>query len=194
VAAVPIGRIDVEEIEAALNRASKVLHQPVELREALPVPRGAEDAERGQHRAATLMKRLAVEVLKLKPGRLVGSSDAEAKAPYSPDGIIFIVDVDLYTANSDGVFGALISSKKCAVVSVRRLREAFHKRKADPVRQRARVVKELLRMTGRLAGLKECANPECVLAASKSIPDLDAKEERYCRNCEQVLFEGTIHI
>jgi hypothetical protein len=38
-AAVPVGRLGLEEIEAALGRASKVLHQPVELREPLPVHR-----------------------------------------------------------------------------------------------------------------------------------------------------------
>jgi predicted Zn-dependent protease len=194
VAAVPIGKINVEEIEAALGRASKVLHQPLELREALPIPRGSEDTERGQHRAAVLMNRLGTEVLKLKPGRVVGSSDPEAKPPFQPDGFLFITDVDLFTANSDGVVGALISSKHYAVISVRRLREAFYRRKADPARQRARLTKEILRMAGRLAGLPECADPSCVLASSRVIPDIDAKEERYCRVCEQKLFEGKMHI
>ena len=193
-AAVTIGRVNVAEVEAALNRAAKVLHQPLELREPLPIPRGSEDPERGQHRAATLIKRLAAEVLKLKPGRLVGAGDEEAKPPYTPDGFLFITDVDLYTANTEGVLGALISSKKCAVISVRRLREAFHKRRADPDRQRARLTKELLRMTGRLAGLKPCSDAACVLAPSKSVFDIDAKEERFCRDCEQILFEGKLHI
>jgi len=193
-AAVPVGRLGVEEIEVALSRASKVLHQPVELRGPLPVPRGSEDPERGQHRAATLMTRLAAEVLKLKPGTLVGSSDPEAKTPFQPDGYLFVTDVDLYTARTEGVFGALISSKHCAVISVRRLREAFYRRRADPNRQRARLTKEVLRMTGRLAGLSECTDAECVLAPSKSIPDIDAKEERFCRVCEQKLFEGTMHL
>jgi predicted Zn-dependent protease len=194
VAAVPVGRVSVEEIEAALARASKVLHQPVELRDPLPVPRGSEDPERGQHRAAVLMNRLGAEVLKLKPGRVVGSSDPEAKPPFQPDGFLFITDVDLFTAKSEGVVGALLSAKHCAVISVRRLREAFYRRKADPGRQRARLTKEVLRMAGRLAGLAECADPGCVLASSKSIPDIDAKEERYCRLCEQRLFEGKMHI
>ncbi len=193
-AAVPVGRLDVEEIEAALVRAAKVLHQPVELREALPVPRGTEDPERRQHRAATLLERLLAEVRKLRPGRLVGGSAPAEPTPLRPDGFLFVTDVDLYTANTEGVFGALIVSQHCAVVSVRRLREAFHRRRADPVRQRARLAKEVLRMVGRLAGLAECGEAACVLAPSKTIPDIDAKDERYCRVCEQKLFMGTMRL
>ena len=88
VAAIPIGRIDVEEIEAAISRAVKVFRRPMELRDAVPVPREAEDSERGQYRAATVMKRLSTEVLKLKPGKLVGSSEEDARTPYQPDALI----------------------------------------------------------------------------------------------------------
>lgn len=194
VAVVPVGKVDTEELEAAMARAAKALRQPLELRDSLGVPRGIEDTERGQFRAAALMSRLAIEVAKLSPGKLVGGEDPEAKPPLRPDACMFFTDVDLFTANSDGVFAALISSKKVAVVSVRRLREAYYRRKADPVRQRARVVKELARMAARLRGAAECKNAECVLAASKSIPDLDAKAEMFCRNCSQLLFEGTIQV
>jgi hypothetical protein len=87
IAIVPIGRLDIEEIEAAGARAAKVLHEPVELRAALPVPHpSAEDGERGQHRAAALMTRLRQEVAKLGPGKLVGAADAEAKPPPRPGG------------------------------------------------------------------------------------------------------------
>jgi archaemetzincin len=81
-----------------------------------------------------------------------------------------------------------------AVVSLRRLREAFHRRRADPTRQRARLVKEILRMAVRLRGLPECVDPACVVAPSRTLPDIDAKEERLCRACEQRLFEGRVRI
>lgn len=194
VAAIPIGRLDVEEIEAAISRAVKVFRRPMELRDALPVPREAEDSERGQYRAAMVMKRLSTEVLKLKPGKLVGSSEEDARTPYQPDALIFLTDIDLFTAKTDGVMSALLPVKRCAVTSVRRLREAFYRRKADPVRQRARLVKEILRMAGRLSGLKECSDPQCLLAPSKSVLDIDTKDERYCRGCEERLFEGKLLI
>ena len=93
-----------------------------------------------------------------------------------------------------GVFAALISAKQIAVISLRRLREDYYRRPADPGKQRSRVVKEILRMAGRLQGLKQCASPDCVLAPSKVIPDIDSKGEMYCRKCSQALFEGTIRI
>jgi archaemetzincin len=81
-----------------------------------------------------------------------------------------------------------------SVVSVRRLREAFYRRKADPNKQRARTVKEIVRMGARLQGVKACASPSCVLAPSKMLGDLDLKEEKFCRDCSTALFEGTVRI
>jgi predicted Zn-dependent protease len=190
IAVVPIGRINAEELEAVLARVAKVWRHPMEIRVALPVPHDTEDPERGQHRAAMLLTKLRTEVQKLGPGKLVGSSDPEAKPPYQPSGFMFVTDVDLYTARTEGALGALITSKQCAVTSIRRLREAFYRRKADPVRQRSRMVKEVLRLSARLAGLAECSDASCVLAPSKSVPDIDTKEERFCKACEMSLFEG----
>jgi predicted Zn-dependent protease len=173
---------------------AKVLHRPVELREALSVPHGTEDTGRGQHRASALIDRLSRDVKKLRPGRLVGAEHADARPPLEPDAFVFVTDVDLYTAKTEGVTAALVSTSRCAVVSVRRLREAFYRRRADPVRQRTRLVKELLRMAGRLGGLPECAVDQCVLAPSRGLPDIDAKDERFCRACEQRLLEGKLRL
>ncbi len=194
VAVVTIGKLDAEEMSAALARVAKVIRRPVELREGLPVPQGAEDHERGQHRAATLMDRLRREVANLRPGRMIGSDEEQAKAPLKPDAYIFVTDVDLFTAKTDGVLAALNRGSQCAVVSVKRHREAFYRRKTNPTKQRARLVKELARMWARLGGLVECSDPECVLSGSRTMAALDTKEDRFCRACDQALFEGKIQI
>ena len=194
VAVVPVGKVDATELEAALSRAAKVLRQPIELRDSLPVPTGAEDSERGQHRAAALMNSLRSGVPRLRVGKLVGADDPDAKPPPRPDAFIFVTDVDMFTAKTDGVFAALLSARQIAIVSVRRLRESFYRRKADHPKQRARLVREILRMAGRLQGIKECNDLTCVLSPSKVIPDLDSKSEAYCRSCSQALFEGRIQI
>jgi predicted Zn-dependent protease len=191
-AVVPVGRIDVTEVEAAVTRAAKIVRQPIEIRAALPVPYGTEDPARKQHRVSTFLERLRAEVAKLGPGRLVG--DAAAGSRPRPDAYLFVTDVDLHTATTDGVFAALLRAKQSAVVSVRRLREAFYRRRADPVRQRARLVKEIVRMWGRLRGAAECVDPACAMAPSRVVPDLDTKDEKLCRACEQRLFEGTIPV
>ena len=192
---VPVGRsIDVQEIEAAAARVAKIIHAPLEVRDPLPVPHGTEDPVRGQHRASAFLERLSSEVLKLKPGRVVGADERGAAAPLKPDAFLFVTDVDLYTAKSDGAFAALLPRLKSAVVSVKRQREAFHGRRADPQRQRTRLVKEILRMYGRLRALGECLDPECVLSPTRSPRDLDSKEERFCRNCETRMFEGKLQL
>jgi len=193
-AVIPVGKVDAEDLEQAMTRLAKGIRRPVELRGSLPIPRVAEDHERGQHRALTMMAELRSLVPQLEPGKLVGSEDPSAKLPPRADAYIFVTDVDLYTAKTDGVFGALISAKGLALVSLRRVREAFYRRPADLGKQRARLVKELLRMAGRLQGLPECSNPECALAPSKSALDIDTKAEVYCRACSQRLFEGKIQV
>jgi predicted Zn-dependent protease len=160
----------------------------------LAIPPGVEDRERGQFRAATLMSRLRAAVPQIGPGRMVGADDPEAKPPPKPDAFLFVTDVDLFTAKTDGVFAALVRREHTGLVSVRRLRESFYRRRADHGRQRARLVKELLRVAGRLIGLPECSDPQCVMSASKFLPDIDTKTENYCRACSQRLFEGRIQV
>ena len=65
--------------------------------------------------------------------------------------------------------------KGAAVLSVRRLREAFYKRKADPARQRARLVKMILYAIGRIRGLPDCRDPQCAMATMTALADVDAQ-------------------
>jgi len=195
IAVIPVGKVERDEVEAAMARAAKGLRRPLELKGSLNVPQGVEETDRNQFRASKVMNRLRSMVAQLGPGKMVGADDEEgAKPPLVSDAYIFVTDVDLYTANSDAVFSALMSAKKLAVVSVRRLRESHYRRKSDPVKQRARLVKELLRMAARLQGHPQCPDPKCVLSASRMFADVDLKEERFCRDCTQRMFEGTIRI
>jgi len=195
IAVIPVGKVEAAEVEAALSRVSKGLRTSIELKGSLPVPQGVEDPTRGQFRASRLMDRLRAMVPQLGPGKLIGGEgDPDEKPPPMVDAYIFVTDADLFTERSDGVFAALLSAKRLAVVSVRRLREAFYRRKADPTKQRTRLVKELMRMAGRLKGVPGCTDLHCVLAPSKMFADLDLKDERLCRECSRRLFEGTIRI
>jgi len=195
VSVVPVGKIKSDEVEAALARAARVLRFPLELKGSLPVPQGIEDRERGQFRAATLLTRLRASYPQLGPGRMVGVEEGgEAKPPLKPDVILFITDVDLFTANSDGVFTALLRKKGLGVVSVRRLREAFYRRSADPGKQRARLIKEITRASARSIGMPECNTPQCILSASNMLADIDLKEEKLCRACSQHMFQGTMRL
>lgn len=195
VVVIPTQKLEGAELEAVVSRAVKILRDPLELRDPLPIPQGAEDVGRGQFRASNLMVRLNAMVPQLSPGKLIGPEGTErAKPQLEPDGHLFVTDVDLFTEKSDGVFAAMLPRKKLGVISVRRLRESFYRRKADPGKQRSRQVKEIVRIVARLRGMPQCASPACVLAPSRMLADLDLKEERLCRDCSQRFFTGSVRI
>ena len=196
VAVVPVGRIDVAEVEAALGRVAKVLHAPVELRAAATLPRGTEDVARGQHDAVALLKALRQELPRLGIAKVVGADLAapEAKPATPADAIVFVTDVDLFTPSTDAVMAEIEVPHRAALVSVRRLKEAFHRRKADPAKQRSRLVKEILRAAARIRGLPECSNEDCALAPTRAVMDLDRKSEHYCAPCWKRLSTGTLRI
>ena len=192
---IPTQKLDQAELETVVGRAVKILREPLELRAPLPLPQGAEDIGRGQFRASNLMVRLQAMVPQLGPGKLIGpEGSGPAKPQLDPAAFVFVTDVDLFTEKSDGVFAAMLRRKRLAVVSVRRLREAFYRRKADLAKQRSRQVKEIVRMVARLRGMPQCEAPACVLAPSKMLADLDLKEEKFCRACSQRFFTGSLRI
>ena len=194
VAVVPVGKVPTEEVEAALLRAARVLRRSIELKAALPLPQGVEERERGQFRAAVLMARLRSTFSQLGPGRMIGEGAAQDKPAVRPDAIVFVTDADLFTANSDSVFAAILASQRLGIVSLRRMREAFYRRPADPGKQRARLAKELMRMIARLSGAPECPTIDCVLAPTNMLADLDLKQEKLCRVCSQRMFQGTVRL
>ena len=192
---IPVGRPLTDEIEGALNRVTKVLNRPVEMREATPTPRGTEDTSRNQHRARELMTEVRRSLPRLKVAKLVGAAVAGSPVPTpDPDATIFVTDVDLFTPSTERVFGDLDPARKTALLSVRRLREAFYRRKADAPKQRARLVKQLLRTIGLLRGLPDCQDPSCAMSAAQVVTDIDRKRERYCAPCWKRLSTGSFRI
>ena len=83
---IPTTKVDSGELEAVITRAAKVLREPLELRDALPVPQGVEDTGRGQFRAASLMTRLKSMVPQLGPGKLIGAGETTAGVGAHDDG------------------------------------------------------------------------------------------------------------
>lgn len=192
VAVIPVGRIDSAEVEGATVRAAKVLHAAIELRAAATLPKGVEDSARGQFKAKETLATLRAEIPRLAVAKTVGEAPAPAAA--SQLCAVFVTDVDLFTPDTDAVLSEIAPLQRAAIVSVRRMREAFWKRKADPVKQRARLVKELLRAAARLAGLPDCNNADCALSPTRNVSDLDGKTEHYCGACWKRMSAGTMRI
>ena len=179
VAIVPVGKFDPAEVEAAAARISKVLNKTVDLRPPVPVPKAGDDPARGQHLAGPF---------------LAGLRGPLARPAAAPDVTLFVTDVDLSKPGTDGVFGDIDPVAHAAVLSVRRLREPFYKRKADPVKARARLVKLALYALGRACGLPECGEAGCALFTTSSLADIDLKSEKYCASCWRRLTTGAHRI
>jgi len=178
-AIVPVGRTDPVDVEAAVARIAKVLNKPVDLRPPVAVPKAGDDHARGQHLAEPFLAELR---------------GTFARSGVAADATLFVADVDLYRPGTDGVFGYVDAAAHVAVVSVRRLREAFYKRKADPVKARARLVKLALYAIGRALGLPECREAGCALFTTTALADIDLKREQYCAACWRRMTTGAHRI
>ncbi len=190
---VPVGRLPLDELEGALGHVVKAIGKPVELREPAPLPREGEDPSRGQFEATRTLAALRRALPGLKVAKLVGASASGAPVPTpAPDAVVCVTDVDVFTPAREGVFGELDPPHRVALLSVRRLREAFYRRPANPARQRARLAKQVLRAVGLLAGLGDCADATCAMAPAQTVMDLDRKRERYCAACWRRLTTGAI--
>ena len=189
---VPVGKMDPVEVEAVGVRIAKILNKTVTLRQTTPVPKAGDDPARGQHLAGPFLAELRGQLPRLAVAKTLGV----VAAPDQDLGhaTLFLTDVDLYKPNTDGVFGDIDAAAHVAVISVRRLREAFYKRKVDPVKARARVVKLALYVLGRARGLPECSDRNCALFTTASLPEIDMKPEKYCASCWRRMTTGAYRI
>lgn len=195
VAVVPVGRMDAAEVEEATARVSKALSRAVEIREPLPHPKAAEDVARGQFRAPAILAEARAVFSLLKVRKLIGGAVAVAPVPTARlDAVVLVTDLDLFSPMTDSTLSEIDGAHRIALVSVRRMREAFYRRKPDPLRQRARLVKEMLRAIGRIHGLPDCRDPACALAPTQAMADVDRKAERYCAACWKRLSTGAVRI
>jgi predicted Zn-dependent protease len=188
-AVAPVGRLDTSELEAAVAHVAKVLHHAVEVREPANLSRAHEDAARGQFRAGPMLAELRAAAPRLRTVKTIGTAPPGA-APGVADTFVLVTDVDLFTPATAGVLDEIDRAHRAALVSVRRLREVFYRRKADPGKQRSRLVKAILRAVGKARGLPDCNDPSCALSPTGALADLDRKAERYCSPCWKRLSEG----
>ncbi len=189
----PVGKMDAGEVEAAAARVSKVINAPVELREPATLTRTHEDTERRQFKSAPFLAELRRGLPRLKVVKRVGG-EGESPPTSKPDALIFVTDVDLFTPQTEGVLGELDATHKAALLSVRRLREAFYRRKADPAKQRSRLIKQILRAVGLLRGLSDCRDPACSMSMTRTVTEIDRKKERYCAPCWRHLSTGAFRV
>ncbi len=195
VALVPVGKMDAAEVDEAATRVSRAIAKPVEVREPMAHPKGAEDVARGQFRAPAILAEARAALALLKAKKLAGGPAGAPLVPIArPDAVVLVTDLDLFSPGTASVLTETDAPRRLAIVSVRRLREAFYRRKPDPVKQRTRLVKEVLRAIGRVHGLAECRDPGCAMAPTQAVADVDRKGEHVCQACWKRLSTGAMRI
>ncbi len=106
--------------------------------------------------------------------RLAQSVQENGKARYH----LMIVDVDLYAAGMNFIFGQADPITRVAVVSTYRLKGSM---------SAERLAKEVVHEVLHLQGLGHCQDANCVMFFSNTIEDTDRKALDPCSNCRRQL-------
>jgi archaemetzincin len=97
--------------------------------------------------------------------------------------VVGITDVDLFIPILTFVYGEAQLGGTAAVVSTARLL-ADNGFRPDPAVLTARLMKECIHELGHTFGLLHCPLPECVMARSVNLVQVDAKAPSLCHDCQ----------
>jgi archaemetzincin len=157
--------VTLEMLDELAGECARVLQVPCHVREDCLDASFAFNAGRGQYDSTIILQRL--DSIALEPGvRILG-----------------VTGLDLYVPVLTFVFGEAQWNGRCAVVSVRRLREEFYGLPPNPRLLQERLSKEAIHELGHTLGLKHCFDWRCVMASSHSVERIDLKEAAFCSVC-----------
>jgi hypothetical protein len=132
-------------------------------------------------------------------GSRVHGAPQQAAVPPAPKGPIppvkiGVTDADIYSGLKDFLYVIAEPEQRRALVSTRRIKEAFWKRKSDPPRQQTRLVRELVGAIALAYGAPPCENPTCPTSSARGPLDIDQKGDRLCPNCERKVKGGAVKL
>ena len=219
---IPLGTVDLVEVDAAAKRVAKSLGLEVDVSKPVPMPVGHFEAARGQSEARKVLAAVpataipkprpapgttadptATRAAQLSPmeswGSRVHGAAQPSVVPPAPKGPIppvkiGVTDADIYSGLKDFLYVIAEPEQRRALVSVRRIKEAFWKRKSDPPRQQTRLVKELVGAIALAHGAAPCENPTCPTSSARGPLDIDQKGDRLCPNCERKVKGGALKL
>ena len=99
------------------------------------------------------------------------------------DKILGVVDLDLYSAGYDFVYGEAKPSSGAATLSIYRLHSKNYSGKTVSKIFQERVIREALHEVGHLYGLGHCVNATCVMRACTCLSEVDAAGNKFCSEC-----------
>ena len=137
------------------------------IKETLPLPERTYDKKRKQYNSSLILNAILSSCAKM-PGFHT---------------ILGVVDVDIFAAGLNYVFGEAFSPGRVALISLWRLKPQFYGDKADLAVYIARALKEAVHEVGHTLGLQHCPRGFCVMHFSNSIFDTDKKQSLFCDQC-----------
>lgn len=102
---------------------------------------------------------------------------------FEAEKVLGVIDKDLYTEGLNFIFGRAESPGQCALISITRLKQKSHNGFDDNRIFFERVTKEAVHELGHTYGLGHCADENCVMFFSNSLPDTDKKGVSFCKSC-----------
>jgi archaemetzincin len=164
-AVAPIGELPPGSAAVALTALRSSFGRRAVVLAGRPLPAAAIDPARGQCCSRSLL------------AELLAGTPAGARC------VVGLTAHDLYLPALTFVFGEAQLGGRAAVVSLCRLREEFYLRPPDAGLLALRLRKEIVHEVGHALGLGHCRERDCVMRASVSIGDTDAKPDELCFAC-----------
>jgi len=161
---VPIAKVDPAEVRMLKEPLETVFSRDVVIGEEVPLPAAARNTVRGQYDAEMVLEFLSL-----------------AMDPAGGDRIMGITNADLYFPGMNFVFG--MACRRCALISLHRLRQSFYRLPEDADLFRRRAVVEAVHELGHTFGLAHCEDPRCVMRFSNTIAETDRKGPGFCSAC-----------
>ncbi|MDQ7781027.1 MAG: archaemetzincin family Zn-dependent metalloprotease [Planctomycetota bacterium] len=126
--------------------------------------------------------------LKRRQYMVSGLLPALLAAPASPGSkILGITYYDICNPIFAFVFGEAQRDGRAAIISLARLQPEYYGAPPNPERFFARVLTEAVHEIAHTIGLPHCAQPDCVMALSNSIVEIDRKGPNFCASCAHLL-------
>jgi len=135
--------------------------------EPMPIPEGAFNENRQQHRSKVILSKIHTYAEKKK----------------KLDRVLGVANVDIYVQELNFVFGEAEHPGKAALISLWRLRPEFYGKASNTELLVERSTKEAVHEIGHTLGLQHCSNPFCVMYFSNSIFETDRKQSLFCNKC-----------